>query len=173
MKMSFEKKKILISACLMGVQCNYKSQASSAWQGGLDLLIGELQARGWAFFPVCPEQLGGMSTPRVPSELKTGAAKVLNRAGVVVSREGADVTECFIKGAQETLRLAELLGVDAAIMKSRSPSCGLRQIYDGTFSGRLVGGNGVAVELLLQNGIEVVEESEFLKKSGIVFSWQR
>ena len=101
--------------------------------------------------PVCPEILGGLPTPRDPSE----------RVGdKVVGKNGRDVTAAFAKGAEETLALAKLYGCRYAILKERSPSCGYGEIYDGTFSGKLVPGNGVAAELLAKNGITVLGESD-------------
>ena len=100
--------------------------------------------------PVCPEQLGGMCTPRVPSE------RLDDR---VVNRVGEDVTACFHRGAEEALRIAQMYGCRTAILKERSPSCGCGKIYDGSFSGSLTEGNGITAELLLRNGIRVCGES--------------
>lgn len=101
--------------------------------------------------PVCPEILGGLPTPRTPSE----------RQGVrVVSKTGADVTAAYQKGAEEALRLARLFGCRKALLKERSPSCGRGQIYDGSFSGRLIPGDGVTAHLLQQEGIAVFGESQ-------------
>ena len=95
--------------------------------------------------------MGGLSTPRVPSE---------RRGSGVVTRDGADVTEQYRKGAQEVLRLARLYGCTAAVLKERSPACGSGEIYDGTFTHTVVDGFGVAAELLAENGIRVLGESE-------------
>ena len=133
--------KLLISACLLGVDCKY--------DGGNNALppetLAALRAR-FELVPVCPEQLGGLPTPRVPSE---------RRDGRVVSREGADVTEAFRKGAEETLRIARENGCSRALLKTNSPSCGSGRIYDGSFSGRLTDGDGVTAELLKHEKIEV------------------
>jgi len=99
--------------------------------------------------PVCPEQLGGLTTPRLPSEIRNGR---------VFSSEGRDVTPEFEKGAAAVLQIAKEYGCTKAILKARSPSCGKGQIYDGTFSGKLVDGNGKTTALLLENGIEVITE---------------
>ena len=101
--------------------------------------------------PVCPEILGGLPTPRTPSE---------RQGERVVSKTGADVTAAYRKGAEEALRLARLFGCRKALLKERSPSCGRRQIYDGSFSGRLIPGDGVTARLLEQEGIAVFGESQ-------------
>ncbi len=135
---------ILISACLLGVHCRYDGS------GKPDKSIEKLMEKHH-LIPVCPEILGGMQTPREPSE----------RLGdQVVSKSGADVTDCFQRGAKETLFLAKLYGCRYAILKERSPSCGYGQIYDGTFSGTLTERSGVAAELLAANGITVLGESQ-------------
>ena len=138
----------LVSACLAGVNCRYDGRDS------VNEKVLELVNQGKAI-PVCPEQLGGLTTPRISCELvnQPGEKKIINK-------EGTDRTEEFRLGAERTLAIAKALGVKKAIMKSKSPSCGCGQIYDGTFSGRLISGNGLAVDLLLQNGIEVMTEKE-------------
>ena len=100
---------------------------------------------------ICPEQLGGLPTPREPSE---------RRADAVVSRSGADVTAQFRRGAEQALHLARLYGCKAAVLKERSPSCGSGEVYNGTFSGRLTPGDGVTAALLKANGIAVYCESD-------------
>ncbi len=143
----------LVSACLAGVNCRYDGKDSA------DEKVMELVNQGKAI-PVCPEQLGGLSTPRISCELvhQPGDKQIINR-------EGTDRTEEFRLGAERTLAVAKALGIKKAIMKSKSPSCGCGQIYDGTFSGKLIPGNGLAVELLLKNGIEVVTEKDFSENS--------
>ena len=138
--------KILVSGCLAGFNCRY--------DGGNNLVpeIRQLLEDGLAV-TACPEQLGGLPTPRIPSE------RVGNR---VVNREGADVTAEFKAGAEAALRIALENGCRTAILKSRSPSCGKGCIYNGQFTGELVPGNGVTADLLLQHGIEVLTEEEFL-----------
>jgi uncharacterized protein YbbK (DUF523 family) len=138
----------LVSACLAGVNCRYDGKDSA------NELVMELVNQGRAI-PVCPEQLGGLTTPRISCELvnQPGYRKIINK-------EGIDRTEEFLLGAERTLAIAKALGLKKAIMKAKSPSCGCGQIYDGTFSGRLIPGNGIAVELLLQNGIEVITEKQ-------------
>jgi uncharacterized protein YbbK (DUF523 family) len=138
----------LVSACLAGVNCRYDGKDSA------DERVVELVNQGKAI-PVCPEQLGGLSTPRISCEQvnQPGDRKIINK-------EGIDRTEEFRLGAERTLAIAKALGIKKAIMKSKSPSCGCGQIYDGTFSGTLIQGNGMAVELLLRSGIEVITEKD-------------
>ena len=138
---------LLISACLLGCACRYDGKSKP------HPLAVELARRGLAV-PVCPEQLGGLPTPREPSE---------RRADTVVSRSGADVTAQFRRGAEQALHLARLYGCKAAVLKERSPSCGKGQIYDGTFTGTLTAGDGVTAELLTAGGIKVYGESELKK----------
>lgn len=108
---------------------------------------------------VCPEQLGGCPTPRAAAEIQGGTgADVLDGKCKVINKNGEDVTYNFIKGAEETLKIAKMAGIKRAILKSKSPSCGYGQIYDGSFSGRVTKGNGVTAELLLRNGIIVENE---------------
>lgn len=120
--------RILVSACLLGSPCKYN--------GGDNLCPRLLElAQGHTLIPLCPEQLGGLSTPRPPAERKDGR---------VITQSGKDVTECYQKGAAEVARLARLLGVEAAILKARSPACGCGSIYDGTFTHTEVAKNGLA-----------------------------
>jgi uncharacterized protein YbbK (DUF523 family) len=101
--------------------------------------------------PVCPEQLGGLSTPRQPSEL---------RGGQVCTASGLDETAQYLRGATETLAIACLLGVEEAILKQRSPSCGCGQVYDGTFTHSVVAGDGLTTALLKRHGIHVISEED-------------
>ena len=135
--------RILISACLLGCRCRY--DGASKPQPWLEALAGR-----HTLVPVCPEQLGGLATPRPPAE---------RRGGRVVTREGGDVTAQYRRGAEEALRLCRLLGCEAALLKERSPSCGSGTVYDGTFTGTLTAGDGVAAELLRAHGIPVYGES--------------
>lgn len=136
--------RILVSACLLGVSCRYDGQ-SKAYRAAEEL------CRRHEVVPVCPEIMGGLPTPRTPAE-RQGAR--------VTAKDGADVTAQYRRGAEEVLRLAEKLGCTAAVLKERSPSCGSGVIYDGSFSGTVTGGWGVAAELLRQNGIRVLGETE-------------
>ncbi|MGM9636740.1 MAG: DUF523 domain-containing protein [Eubacteriales bacterium] len=135
---------ILISACLLGMACRYDGQSKR--QPDPDFCREDIH-----LIPVCPESEGGLSTPRPPSE---------RRGDRVVNVLGQDVTDAYRKGAAYALELAKRYGCRYAILKERSPSCGHGQIYDGSFTGRLVSGNGVCAELLEQNGITVIGESQ-------------
>ncbi|PKL41554.1 MAG: hypothetical protein CVV41_18360 [Candidatus Riflebacteria bacterium HGW-Riflebacteria-1] len=157
--------RILISACLVGCKCNYKASEASVYAS--DVVFWNRLFELYRLLPVCPEQLGGMPTPRVPCEIKDSASLVLQGAGHVFNREGLDTTACFIKGAEEALRFARLNGIELAVMKSRSPSCGVNEVYDGTFSGRLVTGSGVAARALLDSGFKVVDEFEFSRMFAV------
>ena len=133
------KEKLLVSACLLGENCKYS--------GGNNYHPDTEKLRKWfEVIPVCPEQLGGLPTPRVPSE----------RVGdKVLTRDGRDVTEAFRQGAEKTLAIARAEGVTRAVFQVRSPSCGCGTIYDGAFSGTLVPGKGVTAQLLEESGIKV------------------
>lgn len=135
--------KLLISACLLGARCRYDG-ASKAHPSAERLLERH------TLIPVCPEQLGGLATPRPPAERQGDAVR---------TRERVDVTEAYRRGAEEALRLCRLFGCEAAVLKERSPSCGHGQIYDGSFTGTLTVGDGVTAELLTANGIPVYGES--------------
>lgn len=140
--------RILVSACLLGLCCRYDGKEKA------DGRVLELLKRDdILLIPVCPEQLGGMETPRLPSE---------RRGEAVVNRFGEDVTGYYRKGAAQVLKLAELYDCKAAVLKERSPSCGKGRIYDGTFSGTLTEGDGVTAELLKCHGIQIFGESEVL-----------
>lgn len=137
---------VLVSMCLLGTYCRYNGERKED-AGVLSLL----QKKGLTLIPVCPEQLGGLPTPRMPSE---------QSGGRVLDKTGADRTESFVNGAKEVLRLAKLYDCKAAILKERSPSCGSNVVYDGTFQGVRVFGDGVCAGLLKKNGITVFGESE-------------
>ena len=136
--------KVLVSACLLGVSCRYDGQSKAYSQ------IDEL-CRRHQVVPVCPEQLGGLPTPRVPAE---------RQGQQVVTKEGADVTAQYLRGAAEAVELARKLGCTVAVLKERSPSCGSGAIYDGTFTGALTTGFGTAAEALRAAGIRVMGESQ-------------
>lgn len=137
------KPRIIVSACLLGVNCRYNATGGELAQSAQLMELAEL-------IPVCPEILGGLSTPRPPAE------RVGER---VIACEGSDVTDAYAKGARESLHLAELFGAKLALMKERSPSCGAGEIYDGSFSHTRVPGDGVAAALLKENGVEVYGET--------------
>ena len=134
----------LCSACLLGINCRYNRETKP------NKKVLEL-SKTETLIPVCPEQLGGLATPRDPSEI---------RGDKVFASNGKDVTGEFEKGARETLKIAKLFNVREAILKQRSPSCGCGQIYDGTFSGKIIKGDGVTADLLKKNGIKVVSEED-------------
>uniref|UniRef100_UPI0035B50791 DUF523 domain-containing protein n=2 Tax=Symbiobacterium terraclitae TaxID=557451 RepID=UPI0035B50791 len=143
------KRMILVSACLVGCRCRYDQGTKEQAE------IVDLIRRGQAV-PVCPEQLGGLPTPRLPAEIVGGDGDdVLDGRARVVNRAGEDVTAQFLAGAREALRLAQAVGATEAILKERSPSCGTEAIYDGTFSGSTTPGAGVTAALLRRHGIAV------------------
>ncbi len=139
-----KKQPILVSACLLGVCCRYDGESKPC------SYVTKLR-ENFVLLPVCPEVDGGLPTPRTPSE----------RFGDrVLMRDGKDVTENYVRGAEQALERAKLFGCTAAILKARSPSCGKGKIYDGSFSGNLTERDGVCAELLIKNGIEVFTEDE-------------
>lgn len=145
----------LISACLAGCECRYDGKASTVQN------FVEMVEQGNAVF-VCPEQTGGLSTPRPPAEIVGGDGEdVLDGKAKVITNTGEDVTSQFIKGAYEALRAAKLIGAKEAILKESSPSCGSAKIYDGTFSACKITGNGVTAALLRRNGIHVLSEETY------------
>lgn len=135
---------ILVSACLLGTLCRYDGASRPCGE------LARLEVLGHRLIPVCPEVMGGLPTPRPPAEI-CGQR--------VVTREGADVTAAYRRGAEAVLELARLTGAEAAVLKERSPSCGSGAVYDGTFSGTLTAGWGVAAGLLREQGIRVLGES--------------
>ena len=138
--------RILVSACLLGLKVRYDGKEKANEE-----LVEKLKE--YDFVPVCPEIFGGLSTPRVPAEI------IENK---VINKEGIDVTSNYVRGAEEVLKLAMKFNIKKAVLKSKSPSCGKGKIYDGTFSGNLVDGNGITTKLLMDNGIEVLSEDDFL-----------
>ena len=136
------KKPIVVSACLLGDRCRYDG-ASKPNAAVISL------AERFTLIPVCPEQLGGLPTPRVSAE-RQGAC--------VVNENGLDVSVEYARGAAAALAIAQENGCTCAVLKERSPSCGCGEIYDGSFSRRLIAGNGVTAELFLANGIAVYGE---------------
>ena len=138
--------RILVSACLLGLKVRYDGKEKANEE-----LVERL--KNYDFVPVCPEIFGGLSTPRVPAEI---------RDNKVINKEGVDVTSNYVRGAEEVLKLALKFNIKKAVLKSNSPSCGKGKIYDGTFSGNLVDGNGITAKLLMDNGIEVLSEDDFL-----------
>ena len=145
---------VIVSACLAGMRTAFDDTDN------LDEKVRTMVAKGEAI-PVCPEQLGGLPTPRDLQEIQGGAGKeVWEGAAKVITITGNDTTESFRKGAQETLKLAQLVDAKKAILKADSPSCGCGAIFDGTFSGIRKEGDGVTTYLLKENGISVVTEED-------------
>ncbi len=136
--------KILVSACLLGENCKY-----SGGNNKCDAII-EL-GKKHKLIPICPECFGGLPIPRVPSEIKDGR---------VYSKNGEDLTAAFEDGAEKSLYVAEESGCQLAILKERSPSCGFGEIYDGSFSGKIIRGNGITAQLLYDHGIAIIGETK-------------
>jgi uncharacterized protein YbbK (DUF523 family) len=134
----------IVSACLCGINCKYSGGNNFNPKLYKEMIDGKL-------LPVCPEVLGGLQTPRSPCEIKDGR---------VYTKDGQDVTSNFKYGARRTLDIALAVGAGRAILKQRSPSCGCGKIYDGSFSGRVIDGNGITAGLLLAEGIEVLSEED-------------
>lgn len=140
---------ILVSACLAGVPCRYDGKSS------LNPAIADLVRRGEAL-AVCPETLGGLPVPRVPCEIVTTGGQTR-----VVSKDGRDFTAEYLLGARKALEAALEARVSRVLLKRRSPSCGIGQIYDGSFTGCLTAGNGLTAELLAAHGIDVAPGDEY------------
>lgn len=138
------KEKILVSACLAGINCKYNGKNNE------NKKIIEL-IKNKDVILVCPEQLGGLKTPRTPAE---------RQGNKVINKDNIDVTKEYQKGAEEVLELANKLNIKTAILKSKSPSCGKGKIYDGTFSDNLIDGNGITTELLEKHGIKVISSDD-------------
>ncbi|MDO4620636.1 MAG: DUF523 domain-containing protein [Lachnospiraceae bacterium] len=137
--------KILVSSCLMGENCKYNG--GNNFTGAVAALAKEHE-----IITVCPEVLGGLSTPRVPAEIGSD--------GIVYSRDGKNVDAEFRLGAKKALEIAMRERPDLCILKSRSPSCGVHQHYNGTFSGVLTDGPGVTAQLLTEHGFRCIEPEE-------------
>ena len=141
------KEKILVSACLLGTNCKY-SGGNNYSEEVMEFL------KDYEIIPICPEQLGGLPTPRPASEII---------GDKVINNEGTDVTSNYQKGAEEALKIAKLLGIKKALLKAKSPSCGNGKIYDGTFSGQLTSGDGMTARLLKKSDIKIYNEDNFKK----------
>ena len=136
---------ILVSACLLGVRCNHRGAASPSQEAM------RLSDR-FRVIPVCPETMGGLPTPRPAAELQ--------HDGRVVTGAGDDVTAFYERGARATVEVATVTGAGEAVLKARSPSCGCNEVYDGSFSQRLVPGEGVTAAALRQSGVRVQSEED-------------
>jgi uncharacterized protein YbbK (DUF523 family) len=135
----------LCSACLLGIRCRFDGKSN------FNPKIKKLASKE-ILIPICPEQLGGLPSPRPPCEIRNQK---------VLTKDGKDLTNLFKKGAKEVLKIAKLLKIKKAILKQRSPSCGYGQIYDGTFSNKVIKNFGILAKLLIDNGIEVQTEEDF------------
>ena len=140
---------VIISSCLIGCPCRYDGKPAPT---ALSKELLKRLSEKYNLISVCPEILAGFPVPRDPAEISGD--------GRVISKSGKDVTALYNKGAEATLAIAEELSCTVAILKSKSPSCGSKIIYDGSFSGKLILGNGVTVELLAKKGIMVICEDE-------------
>ena len=148
----------LISACLCGVNCKYNGK-NNLKEEFLNLL-----KTGEAIL-VCPEQLGGLTTPRCPAEIVGSTEEIINlEKGKVLTKEGKDITQEFLRGAKETLKIAKKAGIKKSILKEGSPSCGCNFIYDGSFSGNKIRGEGITAKMLKDAGIDVISDEDFLKE---------
>ena len=143
--------KIMVSACLLGENCKYNGGSNRS-----EALLRKLA--GHEIIPVCPEVAGGLPTPRIPAEIVRGTVR---------NREGQNVDAAFRAGARAVLELAQREQPDLLILKSRSPSCGVHEIYDGTFSGKLIPGRGVFAELAYRAGFKVRNAEEFLREERL------
>lgn len=140
--------KIAVSACLLGI--NYKYNGGNNYSEKLEKLLEKHE-----IIPICPEVLGGLPIPRDPSEIVNGE---------VLTNKGKSVDKEFRNGAKKALKIVKESGAELVVLQSRSPSCGLGKIYDGSFTGRLVYGDGVFVKLLKDEGIKVVDVGDFIKE---------
>ena len=141
--------KILVSACLLGIDCKYNRKNNKN-----DKVIELLKDHD--LIPVCPEIMGGLTTPRTPAEIRKNIRKNKNE---VITKDGKNVTKQYQKGAEEALKIAKLYNCQIAILKEKSPSCGCGRIYDGTFTGTLIDGDGITARLLKKHGIKITGET--------------
>lgn len=141
----------IVSACLCGIACRYDGGSTPI------RTLSDLVASGKAL-AICPEMIGGLGTPREPCEIWQGRVR---------NRHGEELTPAFLSGAQGALTLAKMCGAKKAVLKERSPSCGVHTIYDGSFSSRLVPGCGITTRLLQKNGIAVISDEDFLRELDV------
>jgi len=152
--------KILISACLLGLDTKYNGKSNKN-----EVLIRSLKENHIEFFPLCSEQLGGLTTPREPSEIESGytAKDILNGKGRVLTKTYTDVTKQYLRGVKNILNFCKKFNITHAILQERSPSCGYTKVYDGTFSDKLIPGVGILTQLLKDNDIKIIELEDFKK----------
>ena len=139
--------RIIVSACLLGCKCRYDGASKPCER------VLKLAEEGNVLIPVCPEQMGGLPTPRIPSERQPGGFPIL-------MKDGTDVTENYRRGVDTALEIARLNRADYAIFKAGSPSCGKGLIYDGSFTGKKIPGNGITVQAFLDAGYTVYSDEE-------------
>ncbi|MGL5066674.1 MAG: DUF523 domain-containing protein [Sarcina sp.] len=144
---------ILVSACLCGENCKYSGGNNENEK------VKEFVKDKEVIY-ICPEQMGGLSTPRNPAEIIGTAKGVIDGTNKIITNDGTDVSSEFLNGAKKSLQVAIDNKVKLAILKAKSPSCGKGIVYDGTFSGNKVVGNGLTAQILIDNGIEVLTEEE-------------
>ncbi|MBD1381035.1 DUF523 domain-containing protein [Metabacillus arenae] len=148
---------ILVSSCLAGIKCRYNG--TDSLENTIQQLVNQKKAT-----MVCPELLGGFSTPREPAEIIGGTGiDVLNGTAKVVEKSGKNVTDLYIKGAYQTLKMAKDLNATYIVLKEASPSCGSQMIYNGNFQNEKIPGEGVTSALLTNEGFKVISEKELAK----------
>ena len=157
------KKKVLVSACLLGKNCRYDGGHSR---------ISELDKLDVDWVPVCPEEAGGLGTPRPAAEMQKDAESILKGNGSVIDNNEKNVTEKFIQGAEESLKTGLISGAKYAILKSRSSSCGVGEIYDGTFTHSLTNGEGIFAHLCSQSGIHCISSNDSKQIKKILARWK-
>lgn len=143
--------KIMVSACLLGYNVKYDGKSNLNSE-----LIEFL--KDYEIISICPEVMGGLSIPRVPSEIK---------GNKVINKDNIDVTKEFTMGAEKTLEIAKENNIKVAILKERSPSCGSTNIYDGSFTNNIINGQGITAKLLIENGIKVFNENNYKELKGV------
>jgi len=141
------KQSIIISACLLGRECRYNGGHSK---------LSKLDSLDVEFIPICPEEAGNLGTPRPSSELKSSAKEVVKGTGKIVTISGVDVTAQFLEGSKKELLKLKQSNAKIAVLKSRSPSCGYGQVYDGSFTGNLCKGNGIFSQMCEDEGVKVI-----------------
>ena len=158
-------RKVLVSACLMGRRVRYDGRAKPVDDATVERWRGEGR-----LVVHCPEIAGGLPVPRPPAEIEPGAdaADVLAGRARILTPEGVDVTDHFVSGARAALATAQAHGVAVALLKQSSPSCGSRVVYDGTFAGRKVPGEGVTAHLLREHGIPVLDEEQVAEAAELL-----
>ena len=152
------KKKVLVSACLLGKNCRFNGGHSH---------LPDLEDLDVDFIPVCPEEAGNLGTPRPAAEMQGSAENIFSGIEHVLTNDGDDITEKFIQGSKESLEKGLNSDAEVAILKSRSPSCGIGEVYDGTFSNSLIDGDGIFAHLCRKSGINCIssDDSDQIKET--------